>query len=501
MKKEIISKSYGKVYLEDKNFIASGGEASIYKINNKAFKLYFDVNNCIKEGKIKELSVLKNVNIIKPEEIGYSNNLPSGYFMRLLDKNSITFCELIPPGTRSKHNLDLSKILNILKQIEDIIKEAHKNNILLVDINELNILVNKNSFEVYYIDCDSVKTPSFPATALMDSIRDRQHKDFFDGTDWFSYAILAFQLFTGIGPYKGKHSTYKTMEERMLYNISILDKSVSYPANVISPNDIPPAYKSWFNNILGTKNRPAPPDDPNVHIIVSNYQVVKTMKEHKLLLTPYTSDIVKQYKSLIDTQEQTGVYNWGGRKIERRENSIYEHEEVFFAGRMQLKLTKLCDCLPLATTIYQGLVIQNILGSHYALFSLTKGSSMQVRLNELKGWKILNARYSNQYCIITAHRAGSYNRFTYYVNKDYSITLLYQENVDTIDINFAVHENGTCALLDSGTDEFRLFSNQNGNYKYTSIFDNTLNGTYTLTSNADGIIAMKDDKSWKVKML
>ena len=56
----------------------------------------------------------------------------------------------------------------------------------------------------------------------MDSVRDRHAAGWNEGTDWFSFALVSFQMFVGIHPYKGKHPALKTLDERMAQNVSVL---------------------------------------------------------------------------------------------------------------------------------------------------------------------------------------------------------------------------------------------------------------------------------------
>lgn len=140
----------------------------------------------------------------------------------------------------------------ILKDIE-ILKR------LIVDLNELNILVKDTTFDdVYFIDVDSYQTKSFPATAIMDSIRDRHATSYTNNTDWFSYGILSFQLFTGIHPFKGKHNKYSLLDDRMLHNISVFNKEVSIPP-IVSLTSIPQVYKDWYIALFEEGKRLGPP--------------------------------------------------------------------------------------------------------------------------------------------------------------------------------------------------------------------------------------------------
>ena len=91
-----------EIILKDSDFIASGGEGSVYKKSNTIYKIYLSQIDKNKEKKLKDLSVLTKSNVISPKEILYSaKNDPIGYTMpfvsnsssiALLFTNSFIFC-------------------------------------------------------------------------------------------------------------------------------------------------------------------------------------------------------------------------------------------------------------------------------------------------------------------------------------------------------------------------------------------------------------------------
>jgi serine/threonine protein kinase len=145
----------------------------------------------------------------------------------------------------------------------------------------MNFLVDKSTFSnIYFIDVDSYQTKSYPAQAIMDSIRDRHAKQFDINTDWFSFGILTFQMFMGIHPYKGKHDTYKTLDERMINNVSVLNKKVSIPSIIEDPKQIIPSnYLDWYSSVFEKGNRiPFPLDTIAVVQIRTRKQVAISMQ-------------------------------------------------------------------------------------------------------------------------------------------------------------------------------------------------------------------------------
>jgi serine/threonine protein kinase len=269
------------INLTQKDFVSSGGFGSIYAKQNIAYKIYTNTKDMISEAKVQELSVLSSKNIIKPEDILLSDtNKAIGYTMQFVS-NTVTICQLFTKAFKDRNNITTEKIIKLIKQFREDVEHCHTNNVLIVDLNEMNFLVNKSSFDtIYFIDVDSYETKSYPAQAIMDSIRDRHAKQFDINTDWFSFGILTFQMFMGIHPYKGKHDKYKTLDDRMINNISILNKNVNVPSIIDDPKQIIPSnYLDWYLNVFEKGNRiPFPLDTIAIIQVKTRKQVAVSMQ-------------------------------------------------------------------------------------------------------------------------------------------------------------------------------------------------------------------------------
>ena len=66
---KVFIKGKGEINLTQKDFIAAGGQGSVYGKGNTAFKIYAEPKHMLPINKIQELSVLKNRAIIKPEDV------------------------------------------------------------------------------------------------------------------------------------------------------------------------------------------------------------------------------------------------------------------------------------------------------------------------------------------------------------------------------------------------------------------------------------------------
>ena len=262
---EVNIKGGGKEILTDKDFVGKGGGGAVYHKGGMAFKI---LNTMMPIGKIKELSVLNNKNIIKPENIILNKkNNPIGYTMRYI--NGAPIISLFTKAFKIKKNITTKTIINLSEKMYELVDHCHSKQILMVDVNELNFLNNSNYDEIYAIDVDSYQTPSFPATSIMETIRDRHclNNAFTKETDWFSWGILTFQMLIGIHPYRGNHEDFDKyslvdrLEHRMLKNVSVFNKKTRLPKSCESFDIIPTGLRHWYEQVFEKGKRLKPPHD------------------------------------------------------------------------------------------------------------------------------------------------------------------------------------------------------------------------------------------------
>lgn len=260
----ILDEIQGKVRLTDQNFVAAGGEGSVYQQNGTAFKIYHDPSRCIPAQKIQELAKLNSPNILGPRTVvrDLKSQNPIGFSMPFAT-GTVPVCKLFTKTFRNQSGFSDQDAIDLAAKIQEIVSFVHGHKCLIVDLNEYSILLNSKFDTPYFIDVDSWQTPGFKATALMESVRDRKVKgnNFTEGSDWFSCGIVLFQLYVGIHPYKGKHPNYlpKDWSKRMDDNVSVFDKDSTVPASCRPFSVIPKSHLNWFIDTFRDGHRSAPP--------------------------------------------------------------------------------------------------------------------------------------------------------------------------------------------------------------------------------------------------
>ena len=501
------------------DFKAQGGEGSIYVKGSTAYKIYSDPQRTIPAAKIQELSVLTEPNIIRPLNLMLDQkNRPVGYTMRYVGKTHV-LCQLFPRAFRLRNNLTPEMSLQLVRKLQNGVTHIHDQQILLVDLNEMNFLVTTDFSDLFFIDVDSYQTPSFPATGLMESVRDRHARTFSTGSDWFSFAVISFQMFVGIHPFKGTYAALhqlpdkeQKLDARMRGNISVLHPGVTVPGSTLPFTVIPPVYLEWYRAVFQEGRRLPPPHDvlgtvqlaatPAPIPVESGLFVVTKFREFdseviwheemitlteksiyfagsrfdkptgdlKLVVTPRLRHLVAAWvenNRLLFRDLTTGkeiVTEVDGEDVMISNGKIYlkKHEHLFAVDFIELPqnlwlgLRPVANVMMQATQVFAGVAIQNLLGTKYASIP-TSGACHQIRLPELDADQILNARIERNVLIVVTTRAGHYRRFIYRFAGDFSsYDVRVVSDVASTDINFTVLDSGIALHLVDG--KMELFS-------------------------------------------
>jgi len=554
-------KGGGQVSLSRSDFVTSGGEGEIYAKGNTAYKIYIDPNHMIPEGKIQELALIKDPYVNKPDKIiASTKGKPIGYTTTFI-KNAVPLCSLFPKAYRDRNSITPTIILSLIKRLQEMVDNVHTANILIVDLNEMNFLINDQYDKIYGIDVDSYQTKHFPATALMETVRDRHSKTFNEGTDWFAYAITSFQMFCGIHPYKGKHSNLKGLDARMNANISVLHPDVKVPKSILPFDVIPDVYKQWYLAVLHDGKRIHPPTDfiaqaviaPIVKVIVSsgnivikdlNIDVIGNIKSihhhfgHTVILTdemvysnsnpmqaigknnyvcaftPKSNDaviahleydglkidnITRRYKKQTDLHIDTLV-SYNGNLLIKSHSQIIEVRFIEIYGKILTTLKTIGNVLPQATKLYSGVAIQNLLRSIFISLFPEQGVCYQLKVPELDSYKIIEAKFDNGVLMVIGVKDQKYDRLVFRFDSKYqNYDLRVVSDIVNTGLNFVTLDTGICVCLNE-EEKIEAFSSRKGSKGIKVVEDNALSGDMVLYKKGGKVIVTKNNKVYQMSM-
>lgn len=217
-----------------------GGEGSVYNYENKlAIKIFNpeEVNLVKKEAKIERFinSTIPSLDeIVTPIETVLINGQFMGYTMKFIS-NSVGLARIVDELNLDKKKLKRS--LRIMLRIARCVDEIHKHGFIIGDFHPGQILVQGE--KIYFVDADTwgIATqnekfkPDLKCVPLYvdPKCRDFSSKDvvlryYSKETDYYSLAVIAFEVLTGEHPFKGIYKIVDKMsiELRARNEISVL---------------------------------------------------------------------------------------------------------------------------------------------------------------------------------------------------------------------------------------------------------------------------------------
>jgi len=525
------------------DFKGSGGEGSVYVQGGHAYKIYTDPANVIPTAKLDELSVLDRPEILRPKHhVLDGNRVPVGYVMDAVS-DALPLGRTFTKTFRDKNQLTPDIVVNLVLALRRGVQYIHGKGITIVDLNENNFLVDSAFHTIYFIDVDSYQTPSFAATVLSESVRDRHACVFSDLSDWFSFAVVSFQLFTGIHPYRGAHPGYKSLDERMKANVSVFNPRVKLPSACLPFDVIPNAYRDWYEAVFERGYRAAPPETAQSIVVLRASAVANPGHSRFVidLLQDFPADILDYLNGAVVTLDGVtlGTSVWPQQdvvlgcvlhnntpiaaRVDRGRLRLFDlmrgHEiaadiaceavigsegriyvkrggmllEVCFVGMPAgtLVSTRQASAVPeQATHLFPGVAFLDLLGSWYASLLAAKGSAPQVRLKDLDGYRLIDARYQKRVLMVVAVKDGSIDKFIYRFNDQFSShDVRIVHDISVPGVNFAVLDTGVCLHM-THDDQLEVFSNSPSDKMVNVFSDPELNGGCTLYKNgSQGLFA------------
>lgn len=472
-----------KVQLTQQQFVAKGGEGMVYKNGGIAYKIYEDLKKMVPEAKLKELSTIATDNIIAPLELIYDSKQRIVGFTSAWAEG-VALCKLFTNSFRQNNNVENDHILELVENMKEVISYIHEKDFLIVDGNELNYIVDNNFVTPYFIDTNAWQTPSFPPTAIMPSVRDYRSKDFSALTDWFSFAIVSFQLFIGVHPFKGKHPNYKMndFENRVKDCVSVLNQEVRLPRNTRDFAVIPSEYMDWYTKLFEKGERVPPPIKPgqlghvveriilvhstdnfdikelkefnsNVlyHNVVSGNEVTKTEnhltisgrphkvgKDVEVVFTPMEKIPImvkikdgfaefhcpdKYYTILPFVINATDKMIINNVLFLKNKEKLVELQFNVMGQNIAISPKVVWKIEPNSSQLFSNIVVQSVLGKAYIAIPLAdyhKTNFIIKAIPELDEYRILDAKHENMVCMFTLHKDGEYSRATLIFDNKYN---------------------------------------------------------------------------------
>ena len=367
----------------------------------------------------------------------------------------------------------------------------------------------------------------------------------------------------GYAPMK-KFPKNEQLNERMRQNISVFHSGVTVPAAARSFDLIPNALKQWMMAVFEQGERCPPPADFEAAIQIvrvaakllgSNLFEIEeimefdeeildvachntsrlvvleskvwssvTRQEHarpfpgelKVGFTGKSNRPVAAYiengdlhlfdlisqKEIRITAHADSVMQYDGRLYIRIGTNINELQLNEFSSRIvpTLKAAGQVVDVPNATEFYDGVIVQNVVGRHLISIFPEPGMCHQINLEEMDGYRIIDAKYENGVLMVVGEKGGSYNRLVCRFEKDFkSYDTRLIEDIDYTGLNFTVNNKGICVALVED-EKVEVFQAMKNSPTIKEMDDPAITGDMRLFHDGPNILFARGKKIHKVKM-
>jgi len=570
---DLATSTKSNVTITDKDYKAQGGEKKIYIKGGLAYGVYHNPDGVMDEAKARELAVVKRPNVLRPTHLLYSESGKRVGEACTAVPDAVVLCQLFTRTFCERNKVEQSHKIALLKEMQALIAEVHKSDIVIVDNNELNWLVSTDFKRIFAIDTPNWQTPSFDSGVIMPNIKDPFHhgKRFKPGHDWYSFAILATNLLVGKHPFLANHPDFENipkatiqpdgtvhknrMVAMMRNGVTLFDDRSTLPAACYPKTVVPPALLAWIRAVLEKDVlRTPPPTDYDAVQVVQVLQAIASSRRFdiKKELT-FMDDVLRVYKPFLRAAYLTNthiyvdnheyplpagvnpstvkvgftankdrpVLAWieGGQvkmhcpqlgpvDVGMNASHLLEIDgRLIVINRTQVVELNLADLddkirptvfvvgqaldVPHATQVYDGVLVQNMLGAWMVSLFSEKRKSFQHNLKNLVGERIIDARYENGVLVIVTlvPKTSEKKRYTYLEDSDYKLNLVRTEDqIDYYGMNWTVTSKGIFASIpmDGQVEAFRI-RQSGGPLKVTTFDDPVITTDMHLFSEGEKI--------------
>ena len=440
-----------KIELGDQDYLSAGGQARVYRQGGIAYKVFDAEPPPRFEAKLEALRVLgRRKNIVAPQKLLRTGaGVLAGYTMAFVPA-ALPLPKLFPPGFQAKHGMTMSTVTGLVTQLLETTAFIHDQGFLVVDGNEFNYLVSDDFQRLYCIDVDSYQTPGFPATVIMPSIRDWLSADFHAGSDWFSFAVIATQLYLGIHPFRGTWKTHpevRDLRERVVRKVSVFDPDVALPAAARDPSSIPAAFRDWLTRVFQEGERSRPPLPGAAPAATVRVAGPSRVRKEELAAWPAARRRPDE-TAPIGLEAETAVV-LDGRLYAIRDGVLIELRPFETAAGRQWVERQRWPLSPHAFHVLDGVIVVDHLGAWFLVIPFAVGRCSQIRAASLDGHRVIDGRFHHRVAVVISARGEQRYRTVFHLSEDRETVLLEEQTeVDqTSEVNFVVLKGTTLVSL------------------------------------------------------
>ncbi len=224
-----------------------------------------------------------------------------------------------------------------------------------------------------------------------------------------------------------------------------------------------------------------------------NHLVAAWMEGRKLRLYDLTEG-----RRLSEEIEGEALTVYEGRFYVKTGTTLGELQFIELPAGLRAALKAVGTAMEQATQLFEGVAVQSVLGSFYVSLFAQPDACCSIRLPELDGYRVVDARFENNVLMIVGTKEGRYDRFVLRFDERYAgYDIRVVRDVTYSGLNFVVLDSGICVHLNEN-EVLELFLNRKGVENVRVITDRAVrgarlfkNGTQALFSRRDSLYEMR----------
>lgn len=479
----------GPVALRPNDHIATGGEGSIYRVGDLAVKIYLDPDKMRQAGlpeKVKLLSTLTHPYVVGPRGMALNaKSEPVGHYLPFVD-HAHALSMVFTNEFWGKESFDSENASTLVAGMREAVEFAHQHSALLIDANELNWMVMLDGkTEPRVIDVDSWAIGRWPASVIMPSIRDWNASGFDAGTDWFSWGIVTFQIYTGIHPYKGTLAGYDRgdMVGRMKARASVFSSGIKLNRAVRDFSTIPAGLLRWYEAAFQGTERSVPPSPYDSAVtaspaavkmratvlagggtlvfekilevsgsvvrvfscgvaLTSDGELIELSSKRRIGCSGRTCEVVRVEHGWLAGDKfgfwylpESGVgiplpiqiqyrqlLSYENRMFAVTESGLTEITVRLFSGKPIAAMGQTWGIMVNSTRWFSGVGVLDAMGAMYLIAPFGPGAVAQVRVKDLDGLTVVAGKAGNRFIsLVVVDRQGDYRKMEFTFDRDYAM--------------------------------------------------------------------------------
>ncbi len=263
-----------KLTLEKNQVIGVGGEATVFhalQYPDRAFKVYHAADQLRAQklqAFIKRSHNLPN-NVIYPSALlTDARHTAVGYAMKRLKNNWFPLAQLAARKFCTDHNITTKDIVNVFTQLHRGLTSIHAAGMVVGDLNDQNELIRPHDLATAWIDVDSWQFDRYPCmvgtekylSPALYKVDLSKAPSFLPEHDWFSFVVLLFRSLLRLHPFQaGFHKQHKSIAQRALHGVTVLDTDVRRPKMGLPPEIASDALlQTMLAHLKRTSHNPFP---------------------------------------------------------------------------------------------------------------------------------------------------------------------------------------------------------------------------------------------------